>query len=43
VPREWSLGSLRVTLGTGTTPAAIKTFCECLPGCVEKTRELVRA
>lgn len=38
--REWGLGSLRVTLGAGTTPAHIDAFLKVLPGLVEKAREL---
>jgi len=38
--REWGLGSLRVTLGVGTTPAQIDAFLKALPGLVEDTRKL---
>ncbi len=36
LPREWGLGSLRVTLGAGTTTAQIEAFLSALPGLVEK-------
>ena len=38
--RDWALGSLRVTLGVGTTPAQIDLFLQKLPGFVEKARSL---
>ena len=38
--RDWGLGSLRVTLGVGTTPAQIDLFLQTLPGLVEKARLL---
>ena len=38
--REWGLGSLRVTLGTGTTREDIESFLFALPGLVEKARQL---
>ncbi len=38
--REWGLGSLRVTLGSGTTPEQVETFLAALPGLVEKAREI---
>ncbi len=40
LPREWALGSLRVTLGTGTTAAQVESFLESLPLVVEKARRL---
>ena len=40
LPREWALGSLRVTLGTGTVPADVNAFLKTLPPLVEKTRGL---
>jgi cysteine desulfurase len=40
--RDWGLGSLRITLGTGTTPAQVEAFLETLPGLVRKTRDLYR-
>jgi cysteine desulfurase len=36
--REWGLGSLRVTLGMGTTPAQVDAFIQALPALVEKSR-----
>jgi len=38
LPREWGLGSLRVTLGMGTTFANIDSFLEVLPDLVKKAR-----
>lgn len=38
--REWGLGSLRVTLGSGTTAEHVETFLSALPGLVEKVRKL---
>ena len=38
--REWGLGSLRVTLGTGTTAEHVESFLSVLPGLVEKARKL---
>ena len=38
--REWGLGSLRVTLGVGTTSAQVELFLQKLPGLVEKARLL---
>ena len=38
--REWGLGSLRVTLGSGTTPTQVDAFLTVLPPLVEKTRSL---
>jgi cysteine desulfurase len=40
LPREWALGSLRVTLGVGTTHADVDAFLTTLPSLVEKTRGL---
>jgi cysteine desulfurase len=42
LPRDWGLGSLRVTLGKDTTPAEVSSFLEILPGLVERARELSR-
>jgi cysteine desulfurase len=36
--REWGLGSLRVTLGSGTTAEQVEAFLQTLPGLVEKAR-----
>ncbi|MFZ5920468.1 MAG: cysteine desulfurase family protein [Chloroflexota bacterium] len=38
--RDWGLGSLRVTLGAGTTPADVEAFLQALPSLVEKARSL---
>jgi len=38
--REWALGSLRVTLGTGTTPEHVESFLKALPSLVDKARSL---
>ncbi len=38
--REWGLGSLRVTLGAGTTLAQVDLFLKVLPDLVEKSRAL---
>jgi len=40
LPREWALGSLRVTLGVGTTLADVDAFSKTLPPLVEKARIL---
>jgi cysteine desulfurase len=40
--REWGLGSLRVTLGSGTTPEQVDAFLQALPSLVEKARGLTR-
>ncbi|PWH17832.1 MAG: cysteine desulfurase NifS [Anaerolineae bacterium] len=40
LPREWALGSLRVTLGLGTTSEDVQAFLQTLPEVVEKAREL---
>lgn len=40
--REWGLGSLRVTLGSGTTVKHIESFLQTLPSLVEKVRKLNR-
>ena len=40
--REWGLGSLRVTLGSGTTPEHVDAFLQALPSLVEKVRNLNR-
>jgi cysteine desulfurase len=39
-PRDWALGSLRVTLGMGTTPEHVESFLKTLPSLVEKARSL---
>ncbi len=38
LPREWALGSLRITLGTGTTPEHITAFLKTLPDRVNRSR-----
>ena len=38
--REWGLGSLRVTLGVGTTPVHVDAFLTALPDLVKKARSL---
>ncbi len=40
LPREWGLGSLRVTLGSGSTAQGVDAFLSALPGLVEKARGL---
>ncbi len=39
LPREWALGSLRVTVGKQTTPEQVDHFLQVLPGLVEKARK----
>lgn len=38
--REWGLGSLRVTLGEGSTPAHIDALLKVVPGIVQQARAL---
>jgi len=38
--REWALGSLRITLGAGTSAEHIETFLKTLPRLVDKARGL---
>lgn len=40
LPRDWALGSLRVTLGNGTSAEQIEKFIQVLPGLVERNRKL---
>jgi cysteine desulfurase len=40
LPREWGLGSLRITVGKETTSAEVNAFLEALPGLVQKARAL---
>jgi cysteine sulfinate desulfinase/cysteine desulfurase-like protein len=40
---EWGLGSLRLTLGVGSTPAQVEALIGALPGLVEQARQLGRA
>ena len=42
LPREWGLGSLRITLGNGTTATHVESFLQTLPSLVEKVRGLNR-
>ncbi|HTP00023.1 MAG TPA: cysteine desulfurase family protein [Anaerolineales bacterium] len=42
LPREWALGSLRITLGNGSTAEQVEQFLDALPGLVEKARGLGR-
>lgn len=41
-PREWALGSLRITLGKDTTAEQVDAFLKTLPSLVEKVRSLSR-
>jgi cysteine desulfurase len=43
LPREWGLGSLRVTVGKATTAAEAEAFLTALPGLVMKARALKQA
>ena len=38
--REWGLGSLRITLGSGSTVEHVESFLSALPELVEKVRKL---
>ena len=40
LPREWGLGSLRITLGVHTTAGQIDSFIKTLPSIIEKARDL---
>ncbi len=40
LPREWALGSLRITLGSGSTMQGVDAFLQALPGIVDKARNL---
>jgi cysteine desulfurase len=40
LPPAWALGSLRVTLGTDTTPEQLEAFIAALPGLVAKARRM---
>lgn len=37
---DWALGSLRITLGVGTTPEQVDSFLRTLPSLVDKARNL---
>lgn len=38
--REWALGSLRITLGMGSTPEQVEAFLQVLPDLVQKARQM---
>ncbi len=40
LPKEWALGSLRVTLGASNTPAQIEALLDALPQLVQQARQL---
>ncbi|KAF0108016.1 MAG: cysteine desulfurase [Anaerolineaceae bacterium] len=40
LPREWALGSLRVTLGAGTTAGQVEAFLSVLPEKISRLRQL---
>lgn len=40
LPSNWALGSLRVTLGEGTTSEQIERFLEVLPQIIERVRKI---
>ena len=40
--RDWGLGSLRVTLGAGTTPGQIESFLNILPSLIVNARKLAQ-
>ena len=40
LPREWGLGSLRITLGAGSSPQQVQAFTAALPEIVERVRRL---
>lgn len=40
LPHDLSLGSLRVTLGTSTTPEEVESFLAVLPGIIQRCRAL---
>jgi cysteine desulfurase len=42
LPREWGLGSLRITLGAGNNAAHIDALLNTLPGLIVKARDLAR-
>jgi len=43
LPREWALGSLRVTLGMNNTPDDIDAFLRILPETVLKVRRMCKS
>jgi cysteine desulfurase len=40
-PRDWALGSLRVTLGQMTSPNEVEGFLETLPNLIQQARALI--
>jgi cysteine desulfurase len=40
--RDWALGSLRITLGAGTTPEHVNSFLKSLPSLVGQARKLTQ-
>ena len=40
LPREWRLGSLRVTLGKDSNSKEVNSFLKTLPALIEKVRQL---
>jgi cysteine desulfurase len=42
LPREWGLGSLRITLGAGSDAGQIEAFLHTLPGLVAQARKLAQ-
>lgn len=40
LPREWALGSLRVTLGNRTTAEEVEAFLQTLPALIQRARQL---
>jgi len=38
--RSWALGSLRISLGIGTTHEQIERFLNVLPDCIQRVRKL---
>ncbi len=40
--REWGLGSLRITLGTATTPSNVEDLLKILPSVIQQARALTR-
>ena len=40
LPREWGLGSLRITVGKETTGAEVDAFLAALPRLVQKARTI---
>ena len=41
LPRDWALGSLRITVGRSTTDDDVEAFLEILPDVVERLRRVV--